>query len=166
MSNFIKRIIVTQKFYDHTSLGSPNGTYHLKVYEILWCLYILRMPMLSTSINSDPMHREYMVTLGSQLQVKTTANFYKSLIFLKFERQYSVSTCRSHEYSIALCYDSPQVLSNVQPIHQCIHHRNLISIVKTIQPFCQKVLYRNLKWIAQMHESTMNKSFMCKEPIT
>ena len=66
MSNFIKRIIVTYKFYDHISLGSPNGTYHQKVHEILWYLYVLRIPMLSTSINSDPMHREYMVTLGSQ----------------------------------------------------------------------------------------------------
>ena len=51
---------------EHTSLVSPKGTYCLKVYEISWCFYWEYM-LQQVSINSDPIHREYMITQRSHL---------------------------------------------------------------------------------------------------
>ena len=72
-------------YYDHnlyecTFLGSTKGTHCLNLMKYhgasIW-EYLL----LAVSMNNDPIHRKYMITLGFHSYVKVTANFDTSSVF-------------------------------------------------------------------------------------
>ena len=76
---FYLRNYYDHSFHEHTSLESPKEAYCLnpKRYHGFYWKYLL----LPSSINSDSIHREYMINLRSHTYVKVIANFSINSIF-------------------------------------------------------------------------------------
>ena len=147
------------------SLVSLNGTHYLKVHEISWCLY-WKYLWLSISINSDSIHKKYMITLEFCPSVKVTANFCTSPIFFQGWKTIQYKSLVKSWLSNSLM--SWLIVGHVQ----CVTTHTSALIMETLSQWPGSVippirrLHYSLKWIVEVHDLVMNKSSICKEPIT